>query len=187
MKHYKGAWTVIKEYFTAYGGWRAVFCSPYFQLSTIITFICLQVWQDGSRWKELIVQIMPNLLGFSIGAFAILFSSFQGKIGPFMFEREEGDKFTPAEELSATFMHFIMVQALTLIFGIISYSGLGATLVRIFTKMDALRYIDYPLFILYQCFKGFVFLLFIYSIMMLVSATAAIFRTITWEAIANNE
>ncbi len=132
MKQYRGAWNIIRRYFAAYGGWRAVIFSPYLQISAIISIICLEVWVEGTRWREIILQVMPNLLGFSIGSFAILFSAFQGKIGPFMFQKDDGDEFSPAEELSATFMHFIFVQTLALLMGIIVYSGLGSMLVKAF-------------------------------------------------------
>jgi hypothetical protein len=129
---------------------------------------------------------MPNLLGFSIGSFAILFSSFQGKIGPFMFQKDDGDEFSPAEELSATFMHFIIVQALALLIGIVRYSGLGSALTKVLIAFGYADLASMPLIIMHQSYKFIGFMLFIYSIMMLISSTAAIFRTITWEVMANN-
>lgn len=63
----------IRRYFVAYGGWKAVFLSPIFILAVLINIWNYHSWIDGS-WADNAISIIPSLLGFSLGTYAILFS-----------------------------------------------------------------------------------------------------------------
>lgn len=64
----------IKRYLSAYGGWEAVFRSPLFLISLILTIVGYANWLDD-QWSSVSQALIPNLLGFSLGTYAILSAS----------------------------------------------------------------------------------------------------------------
>jgi hypothetical protein len=63
--------SAIRDYWETYGGSRAFFLSPVLWTSAVITAIIHHVWVHG-LWADAAITILPNLLGLSIGAMAIL-------------------------------------------------------------------------------------------------------------------
>ena len=70
----------LRRYFCAYGGWGAILRSPLFLLATLLTGLGYGSWFDGDRWSDLSQSLIPNLLGFSLGTYAILFSLMTGRV-----------------------------------------------------------------------------------------------------------
>jgi hypothetical protein len=56
---------VCRRYFKAYGGVRAVVFSPYSQVALLITVACSGLWWSGPGSSAIVLQVLPNLLGFS--------------------------------------------------------------------------------------------------------------------------
>src|SRR5689334_11556352 len=63
--------TLVNRYWSAYGRFRAFLFSPYLHLSVGILFVTYGVWTRDSWWS-FVISIVPNMLGFSLGALAII-------------------------------------------------------------------------------------------------------------------
>src|ERR1700730_6861274 len=58
-------------YWNVYGRSRALYRSPAFLFSIIASIVCFPIWVRNSS-SGLVFSIVPNLLGFSIGAMAVV-------------------------------------------------------------------------------------------------------------------
>lgn len=134
---YKGVIKNFIRYWGAYGGWKALFCSPYLHISIILGFLTWNTWWNECWW-ETVIGIIPNLLGFTLGGFAIFISFGNEKFQSILAtpDREnlskkdedgseskissnKNEKPTIYISLCATFVHFIIVQMFSLIYAIL--------------------------------------------------------------------
>ena len=111
----------IGTYWETYGGLRSLLSSPYFALSVITTVVVYSyayLFEAKLDWTQNIFDVVPSLLGFSIGAFAVLlvFSGdrFQSLIV------EEGVAGSLFMKTSALFVHFIVVQSLCVLMALLA-------------------------------------------------------------------
>lgn len=107
----------FRDYWIAYGGLNELSKSPYLGLSILLTGILFPIWwhpnEDGAyEWCQLSFSILPAMIGFSLGAIAILISfgdrAFDGTIHK---KRGAASYFI---QLAASFFHFIIVQIIGL-------------------------------------------------------------------------
>jgi len=70
---YKGVNQLLGRYWVVYGGWPALIWSPYFHLSLVLLVITASQWINPLWWDS-VLSIVPNLLGFTLGGFAIFLS-----------------------------------------------------------------------------------------------------------------
>lgn len=72
-------------------------------------------------WYDLPISIVPNILGFTLGGYAVILS-FGGegfyRVISMRFE-EDGDKPTPFMTFNGAFVHFIVIQIFTLLYSLI--------------------------------------------------------------------
>lgn len=138
---YKGTRDIFKLYWTAYGGTKALLRSPYLHLAALILALTWNTWwapqcgKDGacSGWWEQNISVLPNLLGFTLGGFAIFIGFGDEKFRGILADPEP----VPAGQtpvanpsslpnlyvgLCASFVHFILVQAVALLFAIVAKS-----------------------------------------------------------------
>jgi hypothetical protein len=125
---WESAWETLKAYWRAYGGWRSQLTSPYLFLALLSTLLAMPYWEGKSDWVQNALDIVPGLLGFSIGAFAVLlvFSSDRFLV----LISEKGRETSVFMTTSAMFVHFIILQVISIILAIgtkvyPSISGLG--------------------------------------------------------------
>jgi hypothetical protein len=105
-----------RTYWHLYGGWRALLVSPYFHLAVIITALCAPIWLDNSKatiWSGAAINILPNLMGFSIAGMAI-FLAFSNA-NTMRAVTEDGDPESYFVTTVANFFHFILVQTVALV------------------------------------------------------------------------
>jgi hypothetical protein len=112
MNQYKSFFEVLYVYWRIYGGGAALFLSPYFHISVLVALLCYPLWWGGNEWASLALGAIPNLLGFSVGAFAVILSFGQGSIDLLKNPDEAKSRYLG---VVASFVHFILIQALTLI------------------------------------------------------------------------
>jgi hypothetical protein len=105
----------LRRYFRAYGGWEAIIRSPLFLLAVVVTGLGHSNWIDGDKWSVLSQSLIPNLLGFSLGTYAILFSLMTGRLKRALKAVKNARDVTFLEEINATFFHFIFVQVSALL------------------------------------------------------------------------
>jgi len=168
---YRGVFNVVLKYWNAYGGIKALFSSIYLHVAFVLLIVTFHFWMYESWWDQTIA-ILPNLLGFSLGGLAMLVGFGNEKFLKFISTREEDGLFTPYVSVSATFVHFMLLQVVALLLAIV-FRSLNfefpwprelLPFVKIFTAIAG----------------GFSYLLFLYSVTSMVAAIFAIFRVTTW-------
>ncbi|MBU3591376.1 hypothetical protein ICN11_05015 [Polynucleobacter sp. 78F-HAINBA] len=188
---YSGVFNIFKMYWAAYGGFSSLIISPYFHLAILIAWLLQPYWISGQWWNTSI-SILPNIVGFALGGYAILVGFGDDKFMKVISRKSEKTKvsYSPFLEVSAAFAHFIIVQLLALFFAIIaigiSVDGViklgeksvgpiifGWDFSYILTKTPAL-------------FNATGFFLFIYALLAAVAATLSIFRVTSWFDRINN-
>lgn len=111
-----GYWWAIR------GGWRSFFLSNYALAAMLLMVPTWNTWLYDSWWEQPIA-VLPNVLGFSLGGYAILLAlgddGFRGVLAP---KSSDPKKTTTYLKNSAIFLHFVLVQVLALLAGIIAKS-----------------------------------------------------------------
>lgn len=111
----------LEQYFDAYGGWRAVVGSPLFLLSAGITLLSYDNWLRH-LWVDQTFTLIPSLLGFSLGTYAILFGLITSRLKRALRAVKNARGTSYLDEINATFFHFILVQVLALMWAFL-YAG----------------------------------------------------------------
>lgn len=127
MKLFSGyidAGSMLKQYWCAYGGIKALALSPYFHLSLL--FLALSVsWRNGFGWVNDALSVVPSILGFSIGAFAIFLALADEKFVNVLTMKNLGpatSKTSAHLKISALFIHFMIIQVLAILIALSSRS-----------------------------------------------------------------
>lgn len=118
---YKGVKEIFAEYWGAYGGGRALARSPYLHLALVLLAVTYHFWATDKWWTQ-VISVLPNLLGFTLGGFAVFLGFGDEKFRALL---AEADEETPHEaslylKLCATFVHFILVQVLALLCAVVA-------------------------------------------------------------------
>jgi len=111
---------IFERYWQAYGGWGAVLRSRYLHAALVLTPFCWGTW-GSAGWWDTVISVLPNLLGFTLGGFAI-FVGFGDDRFKASLAAPEADPNSPTvfREFCATFVHFILVQLVALLCAIIA-------------------------------------------------------------------
>lgn len=112
--------SIFVRFWKAYGGFSPIFKSTYFILAVALNLFCWGLWSEPNWW-DLVFSVIPNLLGFTLGGFAIFVGFGDEKFTSSLAEPET-DPTTPSvyREFCATFVHFIIVQVAALLLAVIS-------------------------------------------------------------------
>lgn len=178
---YKGALIIIRRYWNAYGGWKAFLYSPYFHIALLITLGSYHFWMY-EPWWDLSISILPNIIGFALGGYAIWLGFGDEKFGQMISTRKDDRCTSPYLEVSATFAHFIVIQITGLVIALLAKatnfylppeSWMGTALQQTGLPVDFFKQgaaVGY----------GLGFLLLSYALMTALAATLAIFRVASW-------
>lgn len=128
FKQYKGVFEVFKGYWSAYGGLGTLLGSPYLHFAALLLMTTAQFWLaprcDASgqcaAWWDQSISVLPNLLGFTLGGFAIFIGFGDEKFRSLLAEPDPDGEPNAYIGLCATFVHFILVQALALLAAIVA-------------------------------------------------------------------
>lgn len=164
MKNYIGIYKTFSSYFKAYGGSKEILQSPYFHIALLfstVQYVWIHCYNNvsGVVWYDLSLSVLPNLLGFSIGAYAILLAVGDEGFWKILYEREDDNEENSIfMTINASLAHFVIVQVIALI---------SALIAKVF------------------CIKNIVFsfigtTLFMYAILMAVASVMAIFKISKW-------
>lgn len=121
---WKGQIETISRYWTIYGGGLALLKSPYLHLALVLTGICILFWaknnhlEYAAKASDIAISAIPNLLGFTVGALAIVLAFSSAQI--FKTLAEEGEPQSFFMKLTANLVHFILAQVLALVSGIVA-------------------------------------------------------------------
>lgn len=113
----------FRLYWVAYGGWTALFCSLYLWTSVIISICICYLNSDLPEkwsWTEAVRNIVPSVLGFSLGGYAMLVGFGDEKFLNALRSKGEAEKASPYMKVNASFLHFIFIQFLCILFSTIA-------------------------------------------------------------------
>lgn len=127
------------RYFFDYGGWRALFQSPFFHVALALTIVLLPTW--GSGWAATTaISVVPAMLGFSIAAFTFSLGMGTDEFRLMMGLKLGQPKKSMVGTISTAFVHFVFVQTLALIFSLICSAHWVSFLLSVFgSNWDALQ------------------------------------------------
>lgn len=179
MKGGRRADSALARYWQIYGGMAAVLTSRYFWCAVMMTGILFPAWSRAGWWND-VLSLMPSLLGFSLGGFAMWIA-----IGDDGFKQvitgddvnEYGEKeISPYMSVNATFVHFILLQILSIMVAL-----LAKTYYPILAGNAFLYYwLGEPYIVLLKGASFLAFFFFVYSVFSALAAVLAIFRVSGW-------
>lgn len=171
-KSYKSIKRKIANYWKIYGGFSEFVRSPYVHISLLLTVISTNTWLNHEWWKT-VFSIQPNLIGFTLGGFAIFLSlgdeKFKAVIAGTV--QEEENRHSPYMGITSTFLHFIIVQIVALLL------ALAAEALHFDLPWPLISSIFSPVGMLAD-FIGY--WIFLYGICLSMAAAIAIFDVATW-------
>jgi hypothetical protein len=115
---YCGVRSVIRDYWSAYHGWPALLSSPYLHAAAVLTILLWSRW-TSPEWPDDVIAIVPSVLGFSLGGYAMLLAFGDVKFLQLLAEPEEEGAVSYYVALNASFVHFIVVQMLAIVMALI--------------------------------------------------------------------
>jgi hypothetical protein len=153
------------------GGWRATLRSFEFRLALIVWILATPFWL-GTKWPDQIISVLPNLLGFTLGGFAIFLGfgsdEFKGAIST------PDERSSPYLSVSAAFMLFVSFQVAALLWAIVASAMFAWPIPVALHPWET--WVQY-------CAKvggGIGYFLFCYSMALILRAAVRIFRLSRW-------
>lgn len=152
---YRGFCEIFSCYWRSYGGLNSLLASPYLHLAFLVNILTYPRWivQD---WQSDVIDVIPNLLGFSLGGYAILLALGSAPFIKLIVESDVPEHQSYCMLVNVSFLHFIVVQITAMVLallGDLAYSiGMGAV------------------------FAFLSYWIFIYAFFAALAATIAIFR-----------
>lgn len=176
FKQYKSVAGIFKDYWHAYGGIVKLLTSPYLHTAFVLLLLTAPswsgIWETGSKagegWWDQSIAVLPNLLGFTLGGFAIFIGFGDEKFRALLAEPASEGAVNDYVALCAHFVHFIVVQAVALLVAIVVksfqfYSPIADPI------RDWLPYLN-------ACIGASGYLLFLYALTSVLAATMHVFR-----------
>ncbi|WP_337840204.1 hypothetical protein [Rheinheimera sp.] len=171
---------IFARYWLAYGGFKALYTSRYVWAALVLSGFLYPLW-SSPNWWDTVLSVIPNMLGFSLGGFALWLA-----IGDDDFRRilasTERQQTSGYSEINSTFVHFILVQIIALI------AALFAKAYNFSLPEDCWLIKNYGELFYKICLVGSYigFSLFIYALFSALAATMGLFQvTKMYEAYLN--
>jgi hypothetical protein len=166
---------VFQRYWQTYGGFSALIKSPYLWISIAITALLFPHWSLTNWWDD-VLSIMPNLLGFSLGGYAMWIAIGDDNFRKLISGEDEDGTASPYMEVNAAFVHFIILQILSMLLALTAkaYSfpvSANNPIVIFFSE-----YYKFTCLVGY----GFSYFIFIYALLSALAATLALLRVSSW-------
>ncbi|WP_457571278.1 hypothetical protein [Desulfovulcanus sp.] len=121
IKEYKNVAKTIRFYWRCYGGLNSIKKSPYLHCSIILSLLSLILGNNCDKcpsWYDYILNIIPNILGFTLGGYAVLLAFSDANFLEVL-AGKENDKESPFLVLNGTFIHFIVVQSVSILWALL--------------------------------------------------------------------
>lgn len=119
----------LRKYFNDYGGVDAVIGSPLMWLAIILTATSYRSWLHRD-WPDTSIAIIPNLIGFSLGTYALLFSLISPRVKSALKALKNAKDIRYFDEMNATFFHFIFMQMIALVWALAYKQNLFVDIAR---------------------------------------------------------
>lgn len=149
----------FEDYFKYFSHPKDIASSVYFLFSLAFSVIlCLLGLYQSADWLQLPLGILPNILGFTLGGYAIIISLGTEEFKKFLINKKLKNGQPLFLVVNAQFLHFIIIQVVTI-------------LVAVLIKAIC------PTNIVLSIFGG---CLFVYSIVLAVATAFVIMTMSTW-------
>ncbi|WP_460049328.1 hypothetical protein [Sessilibacter sp. MAH2] len=167
--------SIIKRYWKSYGGFKALFRSYYFYGAIFISLILAPHWLNSEWWKH-VLSIMPSVLGFSLGGYAMWIALGDENFRKLISGGSESGGPSPFMSVNAAFVHFILLQILAIL------SALFADAYNFTLPKDSCILKIFGHYFYYICkFGAFLgYFIFIYALLSAVAATLSLLRVSSW-------
>ncbi|XXJ19631.1 hypothetical protein ACR42D_08830 [Desulfovibrio caledoniensis] len=134
-------WPIVplRIYWEAYGGWSALFRSGYFWGSLCVALVCTKFMTEKFSWHEVAISILPSLLGFSLGGYVLMVGFGDVEFLEALRGRT-GNGPSTYMKMNAAFVHFLVVQTVTLFWAIVCGSLGLSDIITTFIGMFLLFY-----------------------------------------------
>lgn len=119
LDQYKNIRTSTQLYWATYGGWRAFFYSPYLHFALLLTCFFYFYLTKEDPWFDITLSVLPNLLGFTLGGYAILLAFGDDKFRTIIAGETTEGSASPFMAINGTFVHFIVIQAFAILYALI--------------------------------------------------------------------
>lgn len=166
---------ILVRYWKAYGGWKAVLTSVYFWGAVVLTAFLYPQWTKVGWWGD-VLSIMPSVMGFSLGGFAMWVAIGDEKFKSLLSGSDDDGKPSPFMEVNATFVHFILLQLTSIILAVIS----NAYNIPISSSHWLYAIWGGNLGLATNILYCFSYFIFIYSLFTAFAAVLALFRVSSW-------
>lgn len=169
---YKGVFTSLGKYWSAYGGLSALVRSPYLHIAVFILLpLTHHTWSEADWWGDPMAAL-PNLLGFTLAGLTMFIGFGDENFRRILAERDMAEPEPSAYlQMCATFVHFIVVQILALVYAVAT-KGL-------WFYADWMETVRPALPVLNQIGGLIGYLLFLYALTSVLAATMAVFSIVT--------
>ncbi len=166
---------ILRRYWRGYGGLKALITSPYLWLSLGISGFLFPHWSSPNWWDD-VLSIMPNLLGFSLGGYAMWIAIGDDNFRKLISGEDEDGEPSPYMEVNAAFVHFIILQILSMILALTAKSYYFTLSPKHWLIENFGDYLVIASLIGY----GISYFIFIYALLSAVAATLALLRVSSW-------
>lgn len=153
----------LRHLWLAYGGWKGFLGSPYLLASFVATLAINYFRAEGWLWYKTCLGIHPNLLGFSLGGYVVLLAFGDGRFLDALRGPEPDGGHSPYLKTSASLAWFVLSQIFAIIVALFFEATTMPT--RPGGFLDCWQQVGMFL----GCW------LFIYSLLLSIAATLAIF------------
>lgn len=175
---YIDVYRILRSYIQQYGGLHQILKSPYLHLAIFLSAITFSTWVEEGWWN-IPIAILPSLISFTLAGYA-LFLALGNDTFRQMMAGKEGST-SPLLSISATFVHFILLQTFALILALIAQSRPISSIVGLLSI--AFFNTGYPRdvrIVFCHIFWFISFSAFLYSITSIVAITMSLFRVARW-------
>lgn len=169
---------ILRRYWRAYGGIKALVTSIYLYVALVLTIVTYPTWSTIGWWQH-VLSVMPSVLGFSLGGYAIWMAIGDEHFRAMMSGEGENGGTSPFMAVNAAFVHFILMQILAILIALVASAynfpfntnGCFAHLLdRLGLSVHSVKLVA----------SGVGYLVFLYALMTAVAATLAILRVSSW-------
>lgn len=166
---------ILKRYWKAYGGFGAIFSSYYFYSAILITGLLYPAWTQ-SGWWETVLSVMPNLLGFTLGGFAMWVAIGDENFKATISGSKSSDEPSPFMVVNATFAHFIFLQIFSILLALVN----KAYNIQLPNGHFLIEFWGEHLKLATTAFYGLGYFTFIYALLSSLASVVALFSVSSW-------
>jgi len=180
FKQYKGVGKMFRRYWDAYGGMSAIISSPYLHAAFLFTLLMTGTCLTPGWWEQ-VISVMPNLTGFTLGGFAIIVTFGDDDFKKVVYTKFDEEEHSFVATIGATFVHFVLLQVLSLILALASKSTFFVLNEhsRAYQALQVCTSDVTQLLVVCRSFWWFIsYGIFLYALLTTIAATFAIFRLV---------